>query len=55
MNEVAIGLAVPRFAIEIARTRLTPAYFSRVVITAEMFAPPGSRDRRFLRSRGSLK
>jgi enoyl-CoA hydratase len=39
MNEVAIGLTVPRFAIEIARQRLTPAYFSRVVMTAEMLAP----------------
>jgi enoyl-CoA hydratase len=39
MNEVAIGLTVPRFAIEVARQRLTPAYFSRVVMTAEMFAP----------------
>ena len=39
MNEVAIGLTVPRFAIEIARQRLTPAYFSRVVMTAEMFGP----------------
>jgi enoyl-CoA hydratase len=32
-------LTVPRFAIEVARQRLTPAYFSRVVMTAEMFAP----------------
>jgi enoyl-CoA hydratase len=39
MNEVAIGLTVPRFAIEIARQRLTPAHFSRVVMTAEMFGP----------------
>jgi len=39
MNEVAIGLTVPRFAIEIARQRLTPAYFSRVVMTGEMFGP----------------
>jgi enoyl-CoA hydratase len=39
MNEVAIGLTVPRFAIEIARQRLTPAYFSRVVINAEMVGP----------------
>ena len=31
MNEVAIGLTVPRFAIEVARQRLTPAYFNRVV------------------------
>jgi enoyl-CoA hydratase len=39
MKEVAIGLTVPRFAIEIARQRLTPAYFSRAVMTAEMFGP----------------
>src|SRR5438445_91806 len=39
MNEVAIGLTVPRFAIEIARQRLTPAYFSRAVMTSEMFGP----------------
>ncbi len=39
MNEVAIGLTVPRFAIEIARQRLTPAYFSRTVVTGEMFGP----------------
>jgi enoyl-CoA hydratase len=39
MNEVAIGLTVPRFAVEIARQRLTPAYFSRVVINAEMVGP----------------
>jgi enoyl-CoA hydratase len=39
MNEVAIGLTVPRFAIEVARQRLTPAYFSRAVMTGEMFAP----------------
>src|SRR3954470_8433098 len=39
MNEGAIGLTVPRFAIEIARQRLTPAYFSRVVMTSEMLGP----------------
>jgi enoyl-CoA hydratase len=39
MNEVAIGLTVPRFAIEIARQRLTPAYFTRTVMTGEMFGP----------------
>jgi enoyl-CoA hydratase len=40
MNEVAIGLTVPRFAIEVARQRLTPAYFNRALVTGEMFAPP---------------
>ena len=38
MNEVAIGLTVPKFAIEIARHRLTPAGFARIT-TAPMFAP----------------
>jgi len=40
LNEVAIGITVPRFGIEVARQRLTPAYFSRTVMTGEMFAPP---------------
>jgi enoyl-CoA hydratase len=39
MNEVAIGITPPRFAIEIARQRLLPAYLSRTVVTGEMFAP----------------
>jgi enoyl-CoA hydratase len=38
MNEIAIGLTVPRFALEIARHRLTPAGFARIT-TATMFAP----------------
>lgn len=39
MNEVALGIPVPPFGIEIARQRLTPAYFSRAVLTGEMFEP----------------
>jgi enoyl-CoA hydratase len=39
MNEVAIALTVPRFAIEVARQRLTPAYFNRAMTTGQMFAP----------------
>ena len=39
MNEVAIGITVPLFAIEIAKHRLTPAYFNRAVVNAEMFSP----------------
>ena len=38
MNEVAIGLTVPQFALEIARHRLTPAGFARIT-TAAMFGP----------------
>ncbi len=39
LNEVAIGLTVPQFGIEVARARLTPAYFNRAVLTGELFAP----------------
>lgn len=38
LNEVAIGIPVPRFAIEIARHRLTPAAFNRTT-TGDMFSP----------------
>jgi enoyl-CoA hydratase len=36
-NEVAIGLVMPRTAIEICRQRLTPAAFERAVLLAESF------------------
>lgn len=36
MNEVAIGLTVPRFALELARHKLTPPGFARIT-TAPMF------------------
>ena len=39
MNEVAIGITPPRWAIEVARQRLMPAYLSRTVVTGEMFGP----------------
>jgi enoyl-CoA hydratase len=38
MNEVAIGLTVPKFAVELARHRLTPPGFARIT-TAPMFDP----------------
>ncbi|HVP29267.1 MAG TPA: crotonase/enoyl-CoA hydratase family protein [Myxococcota bacterium] len=38
MNEVAIRLTVPKFAIELARHRLTPPGFARIP-SAAMFAP----------------
>jgi enoyl-CoA hydratase len=38
MNEVAIGMTVPRFAVELARHRLTPPGFARIT-TAAMFTP----------------
>src|SRR5438445_2282615 len=38
-NEVAIGLTMPRAAVEICRQRLTPAHFNRAVIISEVFSP----------------
>lgn len=39
LNEVAIGIPVPSFAIELARQRLHPAWLSRTVATGEMYQP----------------
>ena len=39
LNEVKIGLTVPLFVVELARQRLTPAEFSRAVVTAHTYSP----------------
>jgi enoyl-CoA hydratase len=39
MNEVAIGIPVPGFGLELGRQRLIPAYLQRTALTGEMFAP----------------
>jgi enoyl-CoA hydratase len=38
-NEVAIGITMPRFGVEMLRQRLAPAHFQRAVALAEMYAP----------------
>ena len=38
-NEVAIGIPMPRFGVEICRQRLAPAHFQRAVALAEIYAP----------------
>ncbi len=47
-NEVAIGLTMPRAAIELLRQRLTPAAFNRSVMLAEVFSPANAVDCGFL-------
>jgi enoyl-CoA hydratase len=47
-NEVAIGLTMPRAAIEICRQRLAPAPFNRAVILAEVFSPEQATTAGFL-------
>jgi enoyl-CoA hydratase len=39
MNEVAIGIPVPTFGLELGRHRLVSAYLERTALTGEMFAP----------------
>lgn len=38
-NEVAIGLTMPRFAVELCALRLSPAYLQRSVLNAEIYDP----------------
>lgn len=49
LNEVAIGLAIPRFAVELARARLAAPYFNRI-ITGEMLGPGEAREAGFMSS-----
>ena len=39
LNEVAIGISPPGFALELARGRLHPAWLSRAVTLGEMYEP----------------
>ncbi len=47
-NEVAIGLTMPRFGVEICRQRLAPAHFHRAVTCAEIYSPAGAVEAGFL-------
>ena len=47
-NEVAIGMTMPRFGVEICRQRLAPAHFNRAVISAEIYSPAGAVEAGFL-------
>jgi enoyl-CoA hydratase len=38
-NEVAIGLTMPRAALEVLRPRLNPSHFDRAIALAEPFSP----------------
>lgn len=47
-NEVAIGLPLPRAALEICRQRLTRTHFDRAMILAEVFHPDTAVEAGFL-------
>ncbi|MGH2993720.1 MAG: crotonase/enoyl-CoA hydratase family protein [Solirubrobacterales bacterium] len=48
LNEVAIGLTIPWFGIEIARHRLTRPYFDRCTITGAVLGPEEAKTAGFL-------
>ena len=45
---MAIGLTVPQFGIELARQRLTPAYYNRSLTTGQRFLPQEALQAGFL-------
>lgn len=48
LNEVAIGMPVPRFAVELCRDRLSPAWFTRCVQHARICSPTEAVEAGFL-------
>jgi len=42
LNEVAIGLPLPKFAVELARERLLKSHFSSATMGAQVFDPAGA-------------
>ncbi len=48
LNEVAIGMPVPRFAVELARDRLSKRHFVAAVNHAKVFTPEGAVDAGYL-------
>jgi len=48
LNEVAIGLTLPWFGIELARHRLTNPYFDRCTVTGALLDPGEAREAGFL-------
>jgi enoyl-CoA hydratase len=47
-NEVAIGLTMPKAAVEILRQRLSPSPFNRAVMLSEVFSPHNAVEAGFL-------
>lgn len=42
LNEVAIGMTLPGFAVELARARLDPRHLGRAALLAEVYDPEGA-------------
>lgn len=48
LNEVAIGMGLPIFAVELARDRLSPRHFTAATIQGQVFDPAGAVDAGYL-------
>jgi enoyl-CoA hydratase len=48
LNETAIGMSLPIFAMELAAARLSPAHLTRAAIQAEIYDPAGAVDAGYL-------
>lgn len=48
LEAVQAGMTIPQFNAELARDRLSPCYFSRAIINAEVFAPSLAVDAGYL-------
>lgn len=42
LNETAIGMGLPRYAVELAGARLAPAHLTRAAVQAEIYGPQGA-------------
>lgn len=40
INELQVGLTLPRFAIEVSRQRLSPAHLNHAILSAQPYSPP---------------
>lgn len=48
MNETAIGMTLPDYAVEFARARLSKRHFARAIVQAELYDPEGALDAGYL-------
>lgn len=48
LNEVAIGMGLPIFAVELARDRLSPRYFTAATVQGQVFDPAGAVEAGYL-------
>jgi enoyl-CoA hydratase len=48
LNETAIGMGLPRYAVELAQARLSPAHLRRGAVQAEIYDPAGAVEAGYL-------